>query len=163
MYPFKRSGSIATALLALATLSAAAGCTESGDKPPLRHTRSSTATPELAGAWYQIFFDSNKTEIDERGRMIVQNVAYVVAHDDTTRVTVIGKTDRVGNASTNLSLSEKRAGEVRDALIAAGIPTGRIDVSWSGEKGQAVEAANSAAEHHDRVVDITVVKSAKRQ
>jgi len=157
MHPTNRSGSIAVALVAIATLTTAVGCTEAGDSTPLRHS-GSTATPELAGAWYQIYFDSNKTEIDERGRMIVQNVAYIIAHDDTTRVTVIGKTDRIGSAATNLSLSEKRADQVRDALIAAGIPATRIDTSWTGEKGQSVETLNSVAEHHDRVVDITVIK-----
>ncbi|CCG42388.1 OmpA family protein [Magnetospirillum molischianum] len=162
MYPSKKSGPLVVALIAIAALSTAPGCTEPEDGSPRRHT-GSTPSPELAGAWYQIFFDSNKTEIDERGRMIVQNVAYVVAHDDTTRVTVIGKTDRIGSASSNLSLSEKRADQVRNALVAAGVPSARIDTSWTGEKGQGVETPSSAAEHHDRAVDITVVKQPHRQ
>ncbi|EPY00773.1 OmpA family protein [Magnetospirillum fulvum] len=163
MYPSNRSGPFAVALVALVALATAPGCAGPEDRSDSHRNAGSSATPELAGAWYQIYFDSNKTEIDERGRMIVQNVAYVVAHDSTTRVTVIGKTDRIGSASANLTLSEKRAAQVRDSLIAAGIPAGRIDTSWTGEKGQAVEAADSVAEHHDRVVDITVVKRPNRQ
>jgi len=113
------------------------------------------------GGRYQIYFDSNKIEIGERGRMIVSNVAYLVANDAKTRVTVIGKTDRTGSAAENLSLSQKRADQVRDALIAAGVPRARIDTSWTGESGQDQEKPKSEAEHRDRVVDITVVKASR--
>jgi|GEM_PF-3185189 len=153
----KSVGRIVMALVSGIALSSVAACVES-DHPPVRHTSSSAVEPELSGAWYQILFDSNKTEINERGRMIVKNVAYVVANDTQTRVTVIGKTDTTGSSANNLALSQKRADQVRDALITAGVPGGRIDTSWTGERGQNVEKPNSAAEYRDRVVDITVVK-----
>jgi OOP family OmpA-OmpF porin len=150
-------------LVAGVALSSMVGCAEP-EHPPVRHTSSpssSAVEPELAGAWYQIYFDSNKVEIGERGRMIIKTVAYIVAHDSQARVTVIGKTDSVGSSASNLTLSQKRADQVRDALVAAGVPGGRIDTSWTGDRGQDVEKPNSAAEHRDRVVDITVVKPSR--
>ncbi len=145
---------IAVATLALALV---AGCAA---PPPQQTAKASTSAeePELAGAWYQVYFDSNKVDINERGQMIVKNVAYVVANTNGARVTVIGKTDRSGDATTNMALSQKRADQVRDALIAAGVPSSRIDTSWTGEAKQEIATADNTAEKRNRVVDITVVK-----
>lgn len=140
--------------LALCTL--AAGCAEQASSPPPQAAAASS--PELAGAWYQVYFDTSSSELNARGQMIVKRVAYVVANTNSTRVTVIGKTDRIGARPANTALSEQRAEAVRDALIGAGVPAARIDTSWTGEATQNVATANDVAEPRNRVVDITVVK-----
>lgn len=116
--------------------------------------------PQLAGAWYQVRFGSNKTDIDERGHMLIERVAAVVAGNAATRVTVIGRADRVGSPTANLALSERRADQVRDALIGAGVPAVRIDTQWTGENKQEVRTGNDVDEPRNRVVDITVVEEA---
>lgn len=138
--------------LALAT---AAGCAQQS-APPAAST--SDSSPELAGAWYQIYFDTNSSAIDARGQGVVNTVAYVVANAGPTRVTVLGRTDRVGAPPANMALSQRRADTVRDALIAAGVPSARIDTIWTGEVKQDVTTADNTAEQRNRVVDITVVK-----
>jgi peptidoglycan-associated lipoprotein len=65
--------------------------------------------PELAGAWYEVYFDTNSIAINDRGQLIVENVAYVVANNAATRVTVIGK-DR----------SRRRPARQHGAVTAAG-------------------------------------------
>jgi len=147
------SAKIIRALVAGVALSAIAGC-ETASPPPVAAANG----PELAGAWYQVYFDTNSSAIDARGRTIVDKVAYVVANTANTRVTVIGKADRVGPVRANIDLSQQRANAVRDALVAAGVPANRIDTSWTGERRQAVATPNDAAERRNRVVDITVVK-----
>jgi OOP family OmpA-OmpF porin len=150
-----QSAKILRALVATLALSMVAGCAQQASPPP----QAAAATgPELAGAWYRIYFDTNSSAIDARGQMIVKNVAYVVANIASTRVTVIGKTDRVGAPPANMALSHRRADAIRDALIAAGVPAGRIDTSWTGEGKQQVATANEVAESRNRVVDVTVVK-----
>lgn len=148
---------IARALFATLALGMGAACTQ---QPAATASApvASVAGPELAGAWYEIYFDTNSTEIGDRGRTIVRNVAYVVTNNSTTRVNVIGKTDRVGTQSANMVLSQRRADTVRSALIAAGVPSGRIDTTWTGETKQEVATADDAADRRNRVVDITVVK-----
>jgi peptidoglycan-associated lipoprotein len=151
---------------ALLAVTFAAACTEGA--APRNQSQSANAagtagtargsSPELAGAWYEVFFDSNSTAIDTRGRTIVNNVAYVVKNEPTTRVNVIGKTDRVGTPAANMALSQNRATTVRNALIAAGVPATRIDTSWTGETRQEVATVDEASERRNRVVDITVVK-----
>jgi len=143
-------------LAAALAISIATGCAETSTQPQA----STAAEPQLAGAWYQVYFDTNSFEINPRGQMIIKTVAHVVANTDSTRVTVIGKTDRAGTAEANMALSQRRADTVRNALIAAGVPPARIDTSWTGESRQAVATADATAEQRNRVVDITVVKLA---
>ena len=142
------------AILALGLI---AGCAEQATAPPPQAAVG--IAPQLAGAWYQVQFDSNKSEIDARGRMIVDTVARVVGGNAATRVSVIGKTDRVGSATANLALSQRRADQVRDALITAGVPAARIDTRWTGEGKQDVATGDQVSEQRNRVVDITVVET----
>ena len=150
--------------LAVATLvlSFVAGCAEQATAPASPPTHdAATSGPELAGAWYQIYFDTGSIAINARGQMIVKNVAYVVANGGPARVTVIGRTDRVGSAPDNLALSHRRANAVRDALVAAGVPAAVIDTSWIGEGTLTAAAADEAVNPRQRAVDVTVVKQSR--
>ena len=146
------------ALVATLALSVIAGCAMQSSS----HLQTaSDHGSESPGARYQIYFDTNKIEISDRGQMIVRKVADVVADNETARLTVIGKTDRVGEPSANMALSRQRADQVRDALAAAGVPLSHIDTSWTGEGRQEVATANGEAEERNRVVDITVVERSR--
>ncbi len=149
------TGKILRAVVAMLAFAAVAGCAQQPWQPP---PVAAATGPELAGAWYQIYFDTNSIAINARGQMIVKNVAYVVTNAGPTRVTVIGKTDRVGAPPANMALSQQRADAVRDALVAAGVPADHIDTTWTGQAGQQVATAGDTAEPRNRVVDVTVVK-----
>jgi OOP family OmpA-OmpF porin len=151
-----RSTTLLRGLAAALAVSLLAGCAQQAAPPPPHDA--ATSGPELAGAWYQIYFDTGSSEINARGQMITKKVADVVTNNLATRVTVIGRTDRVGAAPANMALSQRRANAVRDALIAAGVPGERIDTSWIGEGKAMVTAADDAATPRNRVVDVTVVK-----
>jgi len=146
---------ISRALVGMLALSIVAGCAEQASPPPQAAV---AVGPQLAGAWYQVYFDTNSSTLDARGQTIAKTVAYVVANAGPTRVTVIGKTDRIGAPPANMALAQRRADAVRDALIAAGVPAANIDTSWTGEGRQEVATANDIAEPRNRVVDVTVVK-----
>jgi OOP family OmpA-OmpF porin len=127
-----------------------AACADQGSPPP------AAAAPQMAGAWYQVFFDTDQADLSPRGQLIVNKVAEVVRTNDEVRVTVIGRTDRAGTAAANMALSERRAELVRAALIAAGVPAARIDTSWLGEGEQDVPTPDDVAAQRNRVVDIVV-------
>jgi peptidoglycan-associated lipoprotein len=154
---FRLAGAIAAVALVAACGGPPPHSQQSSAPPPATNYRATA--PELAGAWYEVYFDTNSVVIDQRGRTIVSNVAYVVNNEPTTRVTIIGKTDRVGTQAANMALSQSRANAVRAALIAAGVPSGRIDASWTGELGQDTAGTVDVADRRNRVVDITVVKA----
>jgi OOP family OmpA-OmpF porin len=146
-------------VVATLALSVAAGCAQQATTPAPAPTHdAATSGPELAGAWYQIYFDTGSSAINARGQMIVKNVAHIVANAGPARVTVIGRTDRVGSAPDNVALSARRANAVRDALVAAGVPASTIDTSWIGEGTQTAAAADEVVNPRLRAVDVTVVK-----
>jgi OOP family OmpA-OmpF porin len=154
----RQTGIIPRLLVAALALSVVAGCADDAAPPAAAPPHdAATSGPELAGAWYQVYFDTNSAVLNQRGQMIAGKVAYVVQNDPTTRVTVIGRTDRIGAAPTNMALSQRRAVAVSDALIAAGVPAIRIDTSWTGEAVQRKPTVQDS-DPRGRVVDVTVVK-----
>jgi OOP family OmpA-OmpF porin len=151
MAGFTRSWRLLLAAVGFAMLAA---CADQGSPP------AAAAAPQLAGAWYQVFFDTAQADLSPRGQLIVNKVAVVVTNNDEVRVTVIGRTDRAGTATANMALSERRAELVRDALIAAGVPSARIDTSWLGEGKQDAPTPDDVAQQRNRVVDIVVQEPA---
>jgi peptidoglycan-associated lipoprotein len=137
-------------LLVAVSVAMLAACANQGS-PPV-----TAAAPQMAGAWYQVFFDTDKADLSPRGQLMVNKVAEVVTHNDDVRVTVIGRTDRAGTATANMALSERRAELVRDALITAGVPSARIDTSWLGEGKQDVPTLDDVVKQRNRVVDVVV-------
>ena len=121
-----------------------------------RGSPTAAAAPQVKGAWYQVYFASDKAELDGRGSMIVDRVADVAKRNEGVRVSVIGKTDRMGAPDANMALSEARAERVRNALIDSGVPSSRIDMSWVGERKQDMRTPDDIAEQRNRVVDVLV-------
>lgn len=147
----------ASAIVAVAALAA---CAQPAQQAAAPLHNAATSGPEIAGVWYQVYFDTGSANVNPRGQTIAGAVAKVVNENPDTRLTVIGRTDRMGAAPGNLALSQQRATAVRDALVAAGVPSNRITTSWSGEERTATARPDDGAEPHNRVVDITVVKPA---
>jgi OmpA-OmpF porin, OOP family len=105
---------------------------------------------------YNIYFDFNKSNLSSDAREIVQAVADATQRDGAARINLVGKADRVGADGYNMSLSERRADAVRDALVAAGIAPDRIDASWAGERQPPVPTPDGVREPRNRVVTVTL-------
>src|SRR5262249_25708166 len=83
------------------------------------------------------------------------SVAGVIHRDDSARIDLVGKADRVGTDAYNMKLSERRANTVHDALVADGVSTDRIGVRWVGEREPPVPTADGVYEPRNRVVTMT--------
>lgn len=151
-YPKIRPSSLVSVLAVVAFL---AGCVQ-----PTLPTTGDFAPPPGERANYQVFFDTDSAELDADARAVIASIAAVSANDKDLSVRVIGKTDRVGAPPVNMALSKRRAEVVLDALIAAGMPTARIDWGWTGERNIPVQTADGKAEPRNRVVEISVAKEA---
>jgi outer membrane protein OmpA-like peptidoglycan-associated protein len=71
-------------------------------------------------------------------------------------VVVVGHTDTMGDAKSNVALGLKRAGTVRAILVQAGLPTSTIDLASHGEADLLVKTRNNVPEPRNRRVEITV-------
>lgn len=78
------------------------------------------------------FDRSGVRDILPEGRAEVAELAASLKDDDRVRITVVGHADRLGNASYNQGLSERRAATVRELLIQDGIPASSITASGRG-------------------------------
>jgi outer membrane protein OmpA-like peptidoglycan-associated protein len=71
-------------------------------------------------------------------------------------VVVVGHTDTMGDAKSNVALGLKRAATVRTILVQAGLPPATIDVTSHGEADLSVKTRNNMPEPRNRRVEITV-------
>lgn len=71
-------------------------------------------------------------------------------------VQVLGHTDSQGEEAANLSLSERRAQQVRATLIEAGLARARVDARGMGEGEPVADNTNAAGRAKNRRVEIVV-------
>lgn len=106
---------------------------------------------------YTVFFELGSATISPEARQIVQQAAVSARQGRATHIAVTGHTDTVGTAKYNMSLSERRAVAVRDALIAAGVPADEIATAGRGETELAVPTAQGVNEPRNRRVVISAL------
>jgi outer membrane protein OmpA-like peptidoglycan-associated protein len=80
-----------------------------------------------------VLFATNQATLTPAGIATVRKLAEVLAQNPGRTVLVEGFTDSTGGTAHNQSLSERRAGSVRDALMGMGVGRERIAVRGYGE------------------------------
>lgn len=100
-------------------------------------------------------FDSQAIRPSESGK--IQNIASFL-QDGSHEVIIAGFTDERGTAEYNRGLGERRAGAVREALIAAGADGSRLQTVSFGAEMPADPASNEAAWAKNRRAEIGVTR-----
>lgn len=81
-----------------------------------------------------ILFDSGSANIKPESMGIIRQIYQVLQQDGSINLKIVGHTDSDGNEASNLSLSEKRAAAVKDALVSVyGVDSGRLSSEGKGE------------------------------
>ena len=81
----------------------------------------------------KINFSTGSANITADTQYKVANFADFLLHNKGSMITIIGHTDSVGSASSNLALSRRRANSVRNALIHRGVSSARVYAEGRGE------------------------------
>lgn len=105
---------------------------------------------------YILYFRSGSTELDEKSRGDLLAAAAAARKMSGIDIGVVGHADATGSDAYNEGLSLKRAETVRDALVAAGIPGGVIDIAYYGASDPLVPAPRGVPEPRNRRVEITI-------
>ncbi|MEZ0209738.1 MAG: OmpA family protein, partial [Methylophilus sp.] len=85
-------------------------------------------------------FGFDKANLREEGRKVLEETAAKIkANPEITAVIVTGHTDRIGTDAYNQKLSERRAKQVSDYLIAQGIDGGIITSEGKGKSEPVVQ------------------------
>jgi outer membrane protein OmpA-like peptidoglycan-associated protein len=105
--------------------------------------------------WWNVYFDTDVSELGEAGAAVVGEILAAFEEFKAARVYVWGHTDRAGSAQYNLELSRERATNVRDALIAGGVPADWIRTVGYG-KTRPVGVSTNPHDATNRRVNIVV-------
>jgi OOP family OmpA-OmpF porin len=99
-----------------------------------------------------VFFAFNSAELDDVGMQVIEEAAEMAA--DASIVDIVGHTDAVGTGEYNFGLSERRAGAVRDALVAEGVDASKINITAKGKTDLAVDSSVAEAVNRRAVIRI---------
>lgn len=88
-------------------------------------------------------FDFDSAELSANGRADLDAIVEAVG-DHVPSINIFGYTDRLGEESYNLALSQRRADAARDYLVSRGIPGERVSAVGRGESDPVVSCDGMA-------------------
>jgi len=123
----------------LGLIAASAGLAGCGSTRKMFSDRSQLiAAPSACGSMkFEIYFADSEARLTEPARQAIGMTATQLQGCEIRSVRVIGLADARGGTEANLSLSERRARTVAEALTGAGWPAPLFDVTASGDTGAA--------------------------
>ena len=105
----------------------------------------------LQEAVYLVFFDFDNSAIPEGGESVLNAVAREIrSRDDVQNVVITGHTDTSGPERYNMSLSQRRADAVKQALVERGISADILRVESKGEQNPLVDTPDNVREPANR-------------
>jgi outer membrane protein OmpA-like peptidoglycan-associated protein len=114
--------------------------------------------PDLPNRFVSVFlwFESDQIKLTPESRKSLKEIVKTIRNRKATEIYVAGHTDRVGTEAHNLKLSSKRAFYVRDFLVANGIKSGALIVSYHGEAMPLVPTEDEVPEPSNRRVEVFI-------
>ena len=86
------------------------------------------------------------------------NLKNIMEKNPDVKVTITGHTDNVGNAASNMKLSQNRANNIKKMLVEKGIPADRIITIGKGETQPVESNATAEGRAKNRRIEITIGK-----
>ena len=103
-----------------------------------------------------VLFDTGKYSLKPGAREKLAKVAGILLAYPGLNIEVGGYTDNVGGDAMNQTLSENRAGSVRDYLVQQGVLTGSVSSRGFGNSLPVASNDNSAGRQQNRRVELVV-------
>ncbi len=120
---------------------------------------SSEAKEVVASGEWKINFNTGSSDISSSSSKEVEKIYNLLVQAENTKLTVVGHTDNVGNADSNLALSKSRAQAVVDYLKQKGIPANRFQlVDGKGQSNPIADNNTASGKALNRRVVITLLK-----
>lgn len=105
---------------------------------------------------YVLYYLNGKVEITPESQSVVSKLRDDLKTRSTPEIIVVGHTDLVGSTEYNDALSLERAKDVRNILIATGIPSDLISISGRGKRDPVIKTADGVSEPRNRRVEISI-------
>ena len=105
-----------------------------------------------------IKFATNSAVVPTDAKATVDGIAGLLKSNAGTAIRIEGYADAKGAAGANKNLGSMRANSVKQALIAAGIMSGRITTATGGENNPVDSNATADGRSENRRTDVVVTK-----
>ena len=108
---------------------------------------------------FMLYFTSGGTRLTQESEMLLAQILTrwrTRAQNTMTEVAVIGHTDTVGSAESNVVLSMQRARAIADRLRDAGLDLSALTLESHGEKHLLVPTKDEIPEPRNRRVQVTI-------
>lgn len=105
---------------------------------------------------YTLQFRFESDELTDVSKALVPEILQAVKNYPVPEVAVVGHTDTLGDADSNVALGLKRATSVQRLLVSAGLDPSIIEVRSHGEVDPVIKTPNNTAEPRNRRVEIVV-------
>jgi OmpA-OmpF porin, OOP family len=96
-----------------------------------------SSKPVDTTTWFnfdRLLFDTGKATLQPSSQEQLNNIAAILKAYPNVHVKIGGYTDNMGDAAANVALSDARAKNVMDALVAAGIDPSRLESKGYGDQ-----------------------------
>ncbi len=103
-----------------------------------------------------VLFDTGKANLRSEAREALAKLSGIVLNYPSLRLSIEGYTDSTGTADFNQTLSEKRAGSVRDYLVSQGLDAGALSAQGFGMSNPVADNKTSKGRQMNRRVEIVV-------
>lgn len=101
-----------------------------------------------------IYFDYDEATPNSVGEYDLAKLIEILSANAPSSVSVAGHADRSGSDAYNDGLSTRRADNVADALVAAGVPAATISTEAFGESAPAIETEDGVRQGANRRVEV---------
>lgn len=106
----------------------------------------------------RLLFATGSAKLLDSSRDQLQAVAAILAAFPAVKLKLGGYTDNVGDAAANQALSERRATEVRAALVALGVSGDRLTAEGYGEQHPVGDNATAEGRARNRRISMRVME-----
>ncbi|MFP4476152.1 MAG: OmpA family protein [Desulfatibacillaceae bacterium] len=110
-----------------------------------------------------ILFETNSSSLTGSAQQTLNKVAEVMVKYPETQIIIKGHTDSTGSEQYNQQLSERRAGMVKNYLVAEGVPSHRITAIGFGESVPVASNDTASGRAANRRVEIEVKPTGQQQ
>jgi OmpA-OmpF porin, OOP family len=117
---------------------------------------SNEITSEVSSKSYQIQFETGSAVIKPESYKVLDEILASSVVAEGLKVGVYGHTDNVGNAQSNVKLSEDRATSVKSYLLSKGLPAARIEAKGFGSSTPIADNTTAAGKAKNRRVQIVL-------
>ncbi len=134
--------SVQRAVLASGLMMMGAACTTTSLPPPPPEApvmEAEVTTPVCADRNFPIYFASNETDLDEIAQDAIAIAVEAAESCDLSAIEIVAQSDALGSDTVNMTVSQERADNVLDALMAADLDVDRIAIVAMGETNAVTE------------------------